>query len=434
MSPVRSCGVDSAHVSAHNGEALLSGSSMAAQPAKWVSNVRGAIKHQHGFGWSIREVAGKVQLTRRFEDGSRSSVVLDLPWNPDCTGTLLGLLPEIRHRMEGQQLGLKEAYGLLRGPVAPHYGRLDWAELVSRFEKHKVADAGDVKQATWDANYRLVMAQVLELMASRPVPRDSRALLAGLRDRYGGEPGSRGRKLRIQYAAQLLRFSVVTLGAPDRWLPPDDLVPFVGRAATSVEREGATPLKDGQFIRLLEGIPDQRWRLAVGLAGCFGLRPVELKYCQASGDKLMVGYRKRTARGSSKPGDVPGLDPVDLVGESLRLLRLLESRLVELPPLGNTDRAAALSLRQYLNRRLVWKALKAEVAAEGGRLSAYSLRHGYALRAHEAYDLSPRVTAACMRHSLQTHHLHYGAWTDAETIDQAVGRGLERARRLGVAT
>lgn len=128
--------------------------------------------------------------------------------------------------MKGQQLGLKEAYGLLRGPVAPHYGRLDWVELVNRFEKYKVADAGDLKQASWNANYKPVMAQVLELMASRPVQRDSRVLLAGLRDRYGGEPGSRGRKMRSQYAAQLLRFSVVALGAADRSLPPDDLVPF----------------------------------------------------------------------------------------------------------------------------------------------------------------------------------------------------------------
>jgi len=75
---------------------------MPAQPAKWVTHVRGAIKQQHGFGWSIREIAGKVQLTRRFEDGTRSAVVLDLPWNPDCTGVLLGLLPEIRSRMDGQ--------------------------------------------------------------------------------------------------------------------------------------------------------------------------------------------------------------------------------------------------------------------------------------------------------------------------------------------
>ncbi len=399
---------------------------MVSQQAKWVTNVRGAIKQQHGFGWSIREIAGKVQLTHRFEDGSRSAVVLDLPWNADCTGELLGLLPEIRNRMDGQRLGLKEAYDLLRSPAATQLGRMDWQELVHRFHKHKTADTGDVKESTWQAAYSPVMEKVLMVMGARPVPRDARTLLAALRDRYGGEPGSRGRKLRIQYAAQLLRYSVVQTGAPERWTPPDDLTAFVGRAGSRTEREGATPLKDAQFMRVLEAIPDPRWRLAVGLLGCFGLRPVELKYCQPNADKLHVAYRKRTARGNSNPGDVPGLDPIGMDGESVRLLRLLESKHVELPPLGTTDRAAAMSVRQYLDRRAIWKSLKTEVAATDGRLSAYSFRHGYALRAHEVYDLSPRVTAACMRHSLQTHQLHYGAWTDSETIDASVRRGRDR--------
>lgn len=200
------------------------------------------------------------------------------------------------------------------------------------------------------------------------------------------------------------------LGVADRWLPPDDLVPFVGRAGAESAQGGATPIKDPQFVVVLEGIPDPRWRLAVGVLGCFGLRPVELKYCQVHGDKLHVAYSKRTARGKGRPGDVPGLDPVGLEGESQRLLNHLEARRVDLS-LGTTDRAAAMSVRQYLDRRQVWKDLKRDVAETGGRLSAYSFRDGYALRAHEVYDLSPRITAACMRHSLQTHRGHYGAWS-----------------------
>ena len=44
----------------------------------WVSTLRKAIKQQYGFGWHVREKAGKVQLTRRFDDGLRSSVTLDV--------------------------------------------------------------------------------------------------------------------------------------------------------------------------------------------------------------------------------------------------------------------------------------------------------------------------------------------------------------------
>jgi integrase len=333
---------------------------------------------------------------------------------------------EIRTRMESQGLGLREAADLLQAPAAAVTGAIDWPDLVERFRKHKVEDTGDVAAATFEAVYRPVMVQINTTMVTKPIPRDGRALLAALRDRYGGEPGSRGRQIRIQHAAQLLRYAVKELGHPDRWLPPDDLVAFVGKRPKGSSRNPATPVKDHQLVRLLEGIPDPRWRLAVGLLACFGLRPVELKYCRVTGDKLYVGYEKRTARGSSKPGEVNGLDPVGMPGESVRLLRLLESGLIELPPLGNSDRATAMAIRQYLERRPAWRALKGEAAAAVGKLSPYSFRHGYALRAHELYGLSPRTTAALMRHSLLTHSAHYGHWTDSATIDEAVNRGIVR--------
>ncbi len=394
---------------------------------RWIETLRQAIKQQHGFGWSVRDVGGKVQLTRRYEDGSRSSVVLGLPWNAESTADVLGLLPLIRSRMEGHGLGLREAYDLLNSPEAPKPGQIDWKAAVERFRRHKVQELGDLKDSTFDAAYGPTMRQVLTLLASKPVPRDARALLGGLRDRHGGEPGSRGRKLRIQYTAQLLRFAVEGLGASQRWMPPSDLREYVGKAGPNVLREASTPLKDSQLVRLLEGIPDPRWRLAVGLLGCFGLRPVELRYCRANGDKLHVAYRKRNARGATKPGDVSGLDPEGLAGESIRLLRLLESGLIELPPMGSSDSVTAASIGQYLDRRAVWHSIKAEAAAAGERVTVYSLRHGFALRAHQHYDLSPRITASLMRHSLQTHQLHYGRWTDEETVDAALQRGRERA-------
>ena len=47
--------------------------------------LRDAIKREQGLGWSVREISSPIQLTRRFDDGMRSSVTLDLPWSPAST-------------------------------------------------------------------------------------------------------------------------------------------------------------------------------------------------------------------------------------------------------------------------------------------------------------------------------------------------------------
>ena len=407
---------------------------MATRYPRWVETLRAAIKQEHGYGWNVREISGKVQLSRRYSDTTRSTIVLDVPWNSECITPVLRLVEQLRRRTEEQQMGLKEAYQLVRQPIATDgaaEGALDWGCVVQRFQKHKVNDTGEVKASTFRSMYQPVMDQVLELIRSKPVPRDAKTLLSRLRDRHGGPPGSRSRQLRMQYTAQLLRFAVSEMGAPDRWTPPSDLKPFVGKAGAGVGNGSATPIKDEQLVTLLEGIPDQRWADAIKLMACFGLRPVELGYLTARGEKLHVAYSKRTSRGSTSPAEIRGLDPVGVPDESRTLLLRIRNGTLELPPLGASDKNAAVSVRQYLNRRKVWQDLKAEAESTGERLTPYSFRHGFALRAHETYELTPRVTAALMRHSLQTHVTHYGHWTDGDTIDKAVNRGKERARSSG---
>ena len=56
----------------------------------------------------------------------------------------------------------------------------------------------------------------------------------------------------------------------------------------------------------------------------------------------------------------------------------------------------------------------------GDKLVPYSLRHGYALRAHEVYGITPRRAAALMGHSLETHSSTYGAWTDREMVENTL--------------
>jgi integrase len=406
--------------------------------------VRSLIKSQHGAGWSISEQSGRVKITRRFDDGGRSSAMLDLPWASTSASALVGQIESIATRMREAQLSLAEAVrlqaeatatGAATGHLSISAEAVDWQVVIDRFGAHKTNHTGEVKTLTFERMYGPVMRQVMAAMEARPLPRTGRDVLAALRDTYGGEPGSSGRRQRIQYSAQLLRFAVAECGAPFRWLPPDELGAFIGKKLKA--KAETTPLTDAQAVRLLEGIPDPRWRLALGLMVCFGLRPVELKYCAptADGQRLAVTYRKRTSRGSTRPREVSGLDPVGLPGLSLQILAQLAivgkaPGAVSLPPLGSTDDGTASACDTYLRRRAVWRSLKEEAAAAGESLTVYSCRHGFALRAHEVAELSPRVAAALMGHSLQTHTNHYGRWCDADTL---AGAMVKAAARLATA-
>jgi len=398
--------------------------------ARWVKTLREAIKQEHGFGWNIREISGKVQLTRRHQDMRRSSVVLEIPWNSESITPVLGLVAQIRLYVDEQDIELKEAYRLAKPeedkpPRNPRVFNLESA--MKDFRKYKTLDTGEVKESTYLRAYEPIMQKIKEALTEKPIPRNAKEMLSKIRDQYGGEPGSRTRQIRIQYTAQFLRFAVTERNAPETWLPPVDLKNYVGKSSSALGYGSSTPLKDHQVNRLLAGIKDKRWGDAIRLMTCFGLRPVELRYLQGRGNKLHIGYSKRTSRGSTAPADIPGLDPVGLVGESHELITRLQIGDLVLPPLGSSDGQAAVSVRQYLNRRKIWNELKEEVETSGGRLSPYSFRHGFALRAHETYGLSPRMTAALMRHSLQTHMRHYGHWTDGNTIEEAVERGRRRA-------
>lgn len=394
----------------------------------WERDLRSLVKREHGFGWSLSEQSGKAKLTHRYPDGLRSSVTLNLPWRSSSATSVLAQIKAIRERMEESQLGLQEAAVFTEEPSLEPSNQscsIDWPSIVRAFQKHKTSDTGALKPGTWEEMYAPVMRQVDEVLNQRPLPRDGPALLAKLRDAFGGEPGSSGRRHRIQYAAQLLVFAVSRAGADRRWAPPQDLSALIGKRLQ--QKRDSTPITDPQLIRLLAGIPDERWRLLVELLACFGLRPVEAKYCRPTVDgKLNVTYVKRTSRGSTKPRKVSGLDPIGLPNLSASVLERLACGRPELPPMGNSDGVSASALTIYLNRRAVWRQLREEAEAAGEHLTTYSFRHGFALRAHQAAGLSPRTTAALMGHSLQTHSTTYGQWTDEQTLDLAVNQARQR--------
>jgi hypothetical protein len=139
---------------------------MPSSSPRWVITLREAIKREHGLGWSAREMGGRIQLTGRFDDGTRSSVTLDRPWSPASTTSALRQIKELRERMESTGLSIKEGQQLVSSPVARAEGRIDGELAMQRFEKYKVLDSGDVRPSTFQRLYGPVLDQVQEVVPS----------------------------------------------------------------------------------------------------------------------------------------------------------------------------------------------------------------------------------------------------------------------------
>lgn len=120
------------------------------------------------------------------------------------------------------------------------------------------------------------------------------------------------------------------------------------------------------------------------------------------------------------PRDIVGLDPIGLEGLSDNLLAVRAEQGMEALTSGCRGPHAGDALYLHCNRSEVFARLKEEIAAtprtngSGNKLVPYSLRHAYALRAHEIYGITPRRAAALMGHSLETDSSTDVAWTDRE--------------------
>ncbi len=152
------------------------------------------------------------------------------------------------------------------------------------------------------------------------------------------------------------------------------------------QKQASFPLKDKQILRLLDalpnGAPGRRWRYAQQLVATYGLRPVELRHLSICPDgRVWCSYQKTSGGGRTKPRELRPLHPE--WAEEWDLVTRLTTR-EDLPslegPAGPAD-----SRRKYLIRQGAWQQLMAAAP-----ITPYSFRHGYALRAHLDYGISPR--------------------------------------------
>jgi integrase len=416
---------------------------------QWFETVRVSLAQEHGRGWIVREKGatsrnpiGRCQLIRIWEDRTRSSVMLPLEWKATNATAILTTVGQVRSLMEERNLSLQDAVKLNTEALSggPQQGAEDfrgWEAVADRFLK----SLAGLRSSTL-GDLRTRVNRTLIALRSRPCPRDGATLMRRYAEKFfdeGCPSGGVGRKRNLQDVARFLTYAVDECGAPTRFYPPAKakIQELIGTAETSTTEKLTPPIKPEDLAYLLDQLEadgKHELRLAVGLVGLYGLRPAELAVLEVREGKGYVGQVKRN--NSSMGGKAKSQRPVKALdiagreGEGDRLLQLYASGLLKLPKSlrNQIDKVEAkgrfqdvgADFAQKLERYGPWRALVARCPG----LTPYSLRHGYAWRAHccSTNAMHPRLAAALMGHNVATHLKHYGSWTDEASLEAAVER------------
>ena len=408
-----------AHIFAHMGSSRAS--------ITWTSVLRSGLRlslAQRGTssGWRISGLRGRTRLTVDGTKG-RHQVLLPIEWSQEQADAIRDAVLAIHDAfIAGSPLAQAIDAALAGDELSSdaEKGVIDWPALVERFKARKLS-SGAIKLRTWTSFYQRRMTELLATFESKRPPTNPRELLEAVTARWSKRPGTRGRQMQVQQTAALLRWGVDNGTLAQEWAPPLDLDPYVGRKREA--KTITTPVEVQHILELVDAIPDARWRFAFQLLAAYGLRPEELQHLQIRSDRMWCNYRKSTSRGETQPR-LLRLLPCDDWAESWNLLETFKSQ--PLPPMRPGYGAEDMGV--YMRRRRRWKELRQDYEAAGEKLVLYSARHGYAHRAHLICELPPKVAAAAMGHSVETHLASYSKWCGDEVVDDAFERA---ARRLG---
>lgn len=402
----------------------------------WDHDLRRQIKREHGTGWKVQGQAKGTRVFKTMEDGSRPSVTLEIEWAAGSATAIANAVGVLAARMKEQDISLREAHqrtqqvaGVVtgQGVVA---GAIDWRAAADAF-----LESRSDRRSTTMADKSKRVNNAVALLSSTPRPTDGKSLMQAYARNYfdGCTPGGAGRKRHFVDVAAFLNYAIEKCGAPGRWKPleGEDRDVLIGTADNSDDRL-TPPVKPDQLAALLDAlVADKKPELwmAVALVGCFGLRPAELAALEIEDGQLKVRSNVKRNKGSMKKQKPPRLAlALELEGrdDGAQALAQYKSGLVKLPRAIRTAidsgefKKVGDAFRQLLDRYPFWQSL---VAATPG-LTPYSLRHGWAWRAHKGYStpLSVRDAAALLGHTPSTHHRHYGRWTDQQGLLDAVAK------------
>lgn len=414
----------------------------------WDKRLKRSLKDEHGFGLRLEGKGEKTKFgLRATGDGSGAFVVLPFKFVPSNAQAISAAVNHLLGTMQEQGCTLHEAHRRCfpQGTVSPEkkqalirgIDRVEWESIARDFLDVRKGNRSTTRR---DTEGRVQKA--LETLNSKPAPRDGASLMTAYAAQHFGDTpaGGEGRYRHLIDVSAFLRFAVQKRGAPAVWMPleGDERKALVGESDRATE-DLTVPIKPDQLAALLDALEADgrhQLRLAVALVGLFGLRPAELAVLKADGGDLRVGSGvKRNPRTKNKKRKDRLVLPIDIEGregEGDATAQLFASGLVKLPDAIRTQIAKCLgkdgevldsmkpvgdTFRQQLERYPYWQSLVVETRG----LIPYSLRHGYAWRAHMCGErpMGRREVAALMGHGVKTHDKHYGSWIDEDGLREA---------------
>ena len=413
----------------------------------WDVTCRAAIQHECGAGWSIVEQSGKAKVTRIYRDEGNKRVTrsktLLIEWKANNSSKIQNAVIRLHNLIFERNISLAEAVRLDEAasvsdkPDAPETASEGWDVIAEDFLQTKQGRRSNTLK-----DLELRVERTVKALEHKPMPIDGKSLMKKYAQLYFSEmkSGGEGRKRNLNDVSAFLKFAVQEKGKPTRYLPPQKsfIDELVGESETTRKAKLTPPLKPEQLAALLDQLEadgKHDLHLAVGLVGLYGLRPAELAVLQVVEDKdknlkLRVGQVKRNAKTMNRKKELRLVIPIDIdgrQGEAQRLLRLYHSELVKLPAslLKQIElveekkkfQDVGHEFGQLLKRYKPWKAL----VASNPDITPYSLRHGYAWRAHmcSPVPLPAKMAAASMGHTVIVHQKNYGSWIDESSMEKA---------------
>jgi integrase len=372
---------------------------------KWLADVRRAFKsHRMGRpGWFVTEHRDRLRLTSHElppRPGEPSvatgktvtrALTLNTPPGPSTIGKAIAELTQIFDEvMEGSWRWpddpLRSPQPNLNEPLKP-----DTIATLTRVLRGQLVGE-QLKESTWESTWRPYLKKLAEIAIEQNWATDEELLKKFL---GGWDPGTRARQMAHDRARRIWK------EAQRPW--PESIAALRGNGKAAADPHGVSAFSDQQIEDLREAIKASRLTnadlVAWDLLICFGLRPKELQGLelrQEGSDLFAVVSRiKRSSKGSVGARTVPAVPPAGWPADCDQLFERWQKH--PLPEGLRTMNSPGELLSRQLRRLHMPR-----------DLTAYGMRHAFALRLGIELGLDVRSAAELMGHSAQTHLSEYG--------------------------